>query len=116
MLPREHRLTAERDFSRIFSKGRSFFGPGLMMRMARGAGGPTRFGFVVSTKVSKRAVKRNVIKRRMREAARSFLPAVAPGHDIVFIAKADMLSWDMKKVKETMHALLVKAKLTIPSA
>ena len=53
--------------------------------------GPPRFGFTVTKKVGK-AVVRNRIRRRFREAVRTLdtLPA-RPGHDYVMIARIEAL-------------------------
>jgi ribonuclease P protein component len=49
--------------------------------------GKTRVGFTVTKKLGK-AVRRNRIRRRLREAARRAFPlAAAPGYDYVVIAR-----------------------------
>lgn len=48
---------------------------------------PSRFGFVVSTKISKFATIRNRIKRALRESVRYSLVNLNPGYDVVFLAK-----------------------------
>ncbi|MEQ8821837.1 MAG: ribonuclease P protein component [Sumerlaeia bacterium] len=48
---------------------------------------PTRMGLVVSRRVDKRAVGRNRIKRLLREAFRRMHGELAPGWDIVVIAR-----------------------------
>jgi ribonuclease P protein component len=49
--------------------------------------GRPRIGFVVSKRISKRAVERNHLKRLLGEAARAYLPGLLPGMDIVFSAR-----------------------------
>ncbi|MFQ6537575.1 MULTISPECIES: ribonuclease P protein component [Aphanothece] len=74
-LPRCHRLKGERVFDSLYRKGRQLHGPFLMLRWLparaellpmsqRGsATSPWRCGVVVSTKVHKRAVQRNRLRR-----------------------------------------------------
>lgn len=47
-----------------------------------------RIGYTVSKKISKKAVTRNRIKRRLREAAREIVPIYGhDGHDYILIAR-----------------------------
>lgn len=48
---------------------------------------PSRFGFLVSTNISKLAVHRNRITRAMHEAVRYNLSLVAKNYDMVFLVK-----------------------------
>lgn len=50
---------------------------------------PTRFAFVVSKNVDKRAVIRNRIRRVVREAVRLALPKITPGWDGVFLMRKE---------------------------
>ena len=46
-----------------------------------------RFGFVISTKISKLAVHRNRINRSLHEGVRRVLSLVPENYDFVFLAK-----------------------------
>lgn len=73
----------------------------------------TRVAFVVSKKIDKRAVKRNLIKRRMREAYRSFLQDETLDFQrwktMVFMAKKDCLDADFVQIKAAMLECIKKA-------
>jgi ribonuclease P protein component len=86
MLPKRHRLLRTRDFARVRRRGRSAGGPLLALYVSQVRGPETRVGFSVSKKVGK-AVVRNRVRRRMREAVRHQLPSIRPGLDLVFIAR-----------------------------
>lgn len=74
----------------------------------------SRFAFIVSTKIDKRATVRNRIKRLLRESVRLLLPNVPHGFDVIFIAKtADM--GNISHVKPKMEEILKKASLLPPS-
>jgi ribonuclease P protein component len=92
MLARKHRLTGSRDFQRVQDKGKTFqskdFG---IAYFDRGDEGPSRFGFVVSTKVAKDAVDRNTIKRHMSETVRLLVGEIKNGLDVVFLAKTTII-------------------------
>ncbi len=88
MLARKYTLSDKKTFERIEKEGKVFqsesFGLGIYKRED---GGPSRFGFVVSTKISKEAVQRNRIKRALSEAVRFEMSYIKPGYDVVFLAK-----------------------------
>lgn len=70
MLKKEHRLAKTKDVKVVVSSGRSFFDPLFTLKRLAGRLGVKRFTVVVSTKVSKKAVTRNKIKRVLRESIR----------------------------------------------
>ncbi len=87
MLPRNRRLRARARFKAVQSRGRKFTGRYVIARALQSRpDSPARIGFSVSEKVG-RAVVRNRVKRRLREAARQCLPSVAPGWDVAVTAR-----------------------------
>lgn len=111
MLQRAHRLAGEKEFSRIFKKGRSFHGNGVSVRVVRNGGAESRFAFVVSTKVSKKAVKRNAVRRRLREVVRLVMPRIDKGWDVAVMTRPEILKLSPAQQREEMHRVLQKARL-----
>ena len=111
MLTRPHRLAAKRDFAKLFSKGRPFHARGLTVKAALNGKEVTRVGFIVSTKVSKRSVVRNRIRRRLREIVRLRLADIRPGLDIAFIVKAELVPLEHAELVQIVEALLEKSGL-----
>jgi ribonuclease P protein component len=111
MLTRSHRLAAKSDFARLFAKGRPFHARGLTLKAAPNGRAETRVGFVVSTKVSKRAVVRNRIRRRLREIVRLRLETLRPGFDVAFIVKAELVPLEHAELVQTVEYLLEKTGL-----
>ena len=68
MLPKINRIKKKKDFEIIFKKGASFRNNLFTLRFLKNSLGINRFGFVVSQKVSKKAVVRNKVRRRLTEA------------------------------------------------
>jgi ribonuclease P protein component len=88
MLERKARITSRKDFSKLFKAAKNFSTPTLLIKIRKtGSVTPSRFAFVVSTKVSKSAVVRNRIKRQLRAVVRTIRPQLISGLEVIFIAK-----------------------------
>lgn len=112
MLPSANRLTKKRDIERVFQKGRSTYVGGLGLRAAPNDLAPSRFTVVVSLKVSKKATKRNRLKRRLREIIRrELLPKVKGGHDGLMLTKKELLELSFDELKKLTIELFKKAGL-----
>lgn len=108
MLPKASRLRHEQDFARLSVKGRPLYGPYCTLRARKSGSDPSKIGFVASGKMFKKAVERNRIRRRMREAIRPHLDAVPAGFDLSFVARKEILSAKAKDLKESMIHLIEK--------
>lgn len=107
MLSRDHTLKGEKSFEEVQKKGKVFqsqsFGVAYLKREDKEF---SKFGFVVSNKVSPDAVNRNRIKRALSEAVRQSLKEIKKGNNIVFLVKqaATRRSTD-ELMRETKEAL-----------
>jgi len=109
-MERRHRLTHSRRFQQVRRRGQSWSHP-LLVILALGNNLPySRFGFLVGKRIGK-AVVRNRVKRRMREAVRSRLAYVSPGWDVVLIARTPIVQADSSSIKEALDSLLHRAGL-----
>ena len=81
-------LKENRDFSRIYRKGKSFVSPVLVTYVikSRVKGQDTRIGITTGKKVGN-AVKRSRARRVIRAAYAQLYQRVKPGYDIVFVAR-----------------------------
>ena len=96
-LPKAYRLKSRQDFQAVFREGirrhSSHFTlralkPTLATEPSLDAAPPsTKIGIAISTKVSKRAVVRNKIKRQITAALHQLLPKLLPGWRLVLIVK-----------------------------
>ncbi|WP_168625975.1 ribonuclease P protein component [Cryobacterium sp. BB307] len=83
MLAGRNRLVTADDFKSTLRRGRRFTGSTTVVHVAStGESRPPRFGFIITRKVGN-AVKRNLVRRRLRALCYRLLPAVAPGTDVV---------------------------------
>jgi ribonuclease P protein component len=86
------RLKKRRDFLAA-AKGRKAARRAFVLETReRGDDGPPRFGFTVSKRTAKKAVERNRIRRRLKEAVRLTAPGRArAGRDYVLVGRAAAL-------------------------
>jgi len=82
-------MKENRDFRRLYAKGKSCVHPALVSYVMKNRVGVTRVGITTSKKTGN-AVKRNRSRRLIREAFRSLSERLGPGpgYDIVFVARA----------------------------
>lgn len=86
-LRRRHRLSNADDFSRVFNgQTRKHDGPLTVFALANALGHP-RIGLSISKRKLGSAVKRNALKRRLREAFRVLPKDELGGYDYLVIAK-----------------------------
>lgn len=105
MLHHRHRLRAERDITRVIKIGRYVSSLTMTVRAAKG-GDATRVAVVAGLKVHKSAVKRNLIKRRIREAMREILGEVAPGYDLVVVARSGAVGKTFQELGNDLYGAL----------
>lgn len=101
-----------RDFRRVSSQKLSSREGGLLLKVGSGQpGAAPRLGIVVSKKVAKLAVRRNRIRRVLREAARKELELMGEGKDFVLIVLPGFEPPKMKEVQALLHRLFNKVSL-----
>lgn len=87
MLSREKRLVKNRDFERVYQKGKRVGAETFNLNFVPNRTSISRIGVVVGKKFSKKAVERNKAKRIFREAVRDIYGNIIPGLDIVIFVK-----------------------------
>ncbi|MFT9057077.1 MAG: ribonuclease P protein component [Ethanoligenens sp.] len=101
-------LTENRDFRRLYHRGRNMVHPCLVLYYARNRLGHNRVGITTSKKIGK-AVARNRARRIIREAYRQLGPAVKSGWDVVFVARSRTPSCKMGDVSRIMGGMFKSA-------
>ena len=110
-LKRALRLRKSSDFQRVRQQGQTITSRLLILAWSPNEVAQLRIGFVVSKRISKHAVERNYNKRLLGEAVRGVLPALPTGMDIVFSARNQAKSVDLRTLEQDMRTLLHRAKL-----
>lgn len=131
MLALKHRLKKVRDFNLLMQQGRWVTSGGLRIRYLDlkrlpGAVLPRRVdesefkrqikcAFSVGLKVSKKAVVRNRLRRRLREIVRLLVQAQAlkQGFYIVFVGSTSLLNLTSVELRQLVVASLREARLVI---
>jgi ribonuclease P protein component len=96
------RLKRRADF-RAAAKGRKVARCAFLLQARdRGDDGPPRFGFTVTKRIAAKAVERNRIRRRLREAVRQVGASGARGYDYVLVARRPALHMPFAKMTEAL--------------
>ena len=79
-------LKDNRDFSRLYKRGKSFVSPVLVTYVMKNKNNNLRVGITTGKKVGK-AVKRSRARRVIRAAYYELYPDLKQGYDFVFVAR-----------------------------
>lgn len=114
MLDKKFRLKKRSAFAATYKSGKSFHKNGITIFYGKEKNDnrPTKIGFVVSKRIHKRAVKRNRIKRLMREAVRLYIKS-ANNYDtkyisLIFVASVKLLEQNFDEINKTINKLMSK--------
>jgi ribonuclease P protein component len=95
------------EFDTAYRQGIVVSGPLLVVRHRRNDCGEVRWGFAVGKRLTKHAVDRNQVKRRLVAAART-LP-IAPGHDVVVVARSGSVEATYAELRRCLRSSLRRA-------
>lgn len=108
-LPKEERLSGKTTVARLLSEGRwGHCGHIRYCILKRDGDAPNRILVTVPKKIFKRAVRRNLLKRRMREAYRTQKYLLPPkGTDIMFAYSSESIA-TYDELREDIAGILRK--------
>lgn len=109
MLPKLNRLKKKKDFEKVFKSGKGVNLNLIALKFNKNGLKSSRFGFIVSSKVSKKAVVRNKIKRRLRESVKKKIDDVKKGLDIILITFPALKNKDFQEIDEIVEKLFKRA-------
>lgn len=102
MLAQKNRLTKKKDFDLVFKKGKSSFNDYLGIKILKNKLDYPRFGVIVSSKISKKAVVRNKIKRRIKDVLRRERKNISNNIDCVVITLPLIKKADYNEIKTAL--------------
>ncbi len=111
MLPKTYRLAKKKDFELVFKNGEAIKGDFLLIKLLKSQLKNSRFGFIVSKKVSNKAHVRNKIKRQMRAVVLKELVNLKKSEDVIIIALPNIKGKAFLDIKKGMVASFKKVKL-----
>ena len=109
MLPKAYRLTMRRDFSRVYTRGRSLACREFVLYCRARSGSDVRIGFSSSKKLGG-AVERNRARRVFRHAAAGILESFPGGCDYIFVIRNGSAGKSSDDIRRTMLSQLQKAQ------
>jgi ribonuclease P protein component len=115
-LQRKFRLTRSTDFKRVRRFGKSYAHP-LVVLIVQPSDQPNLRVGVTAGRTVGLAVRRNRAKRLLRAAMQRILPDLAPGSDILLIARQPLTESTLEQTCTALQSLLRRAGiLTSPDA
>lgn len=114
-LPRAYRLRRRQDFQQVYQRGHRRAGTYMSvhslahtrLQPAQSPQLASRFGVVISKKVSKKAVVRNLIKRRIKAAVRQLRPRLSTGCSVVVVCRSAIANCKYDEILRELERLLV---------
>lgn len=103
-------LKKNHEFRRLYSRGASAAGNGLVIYCRKNRLGHNRLGITVSTKLGN-AVIRNRVRRRLRETFRLNGPMLRQGYDIVLVARHRVVNMPWNELNASFLKLSKKLGL-----
>jgi ribonuclease P protein component len=111
MLAKKYRLTKRNDFQSVFKEGKKGFSKFFGIRFKVSGLENPRIAIVASTKVSKKAVERNKLRRQTRKAVDVFLPNFKQNVDVIINIMSPSLGQDYSFLEKELSLLLKKNKI-----
>jgi ribonuclease P protein component len=106
---KSERLRKNKEFVSAM-KGKRLSLDGLSLFYNRNTTENFRVGISVSKKLAN-AVKRNRLRRQIRECVKRVLGSYAQGYDFVFVARQGLCGADFKQIQQTVEAVLMRTAL-----
>lgn len=100
-------IKKNKDFRRLYHAGHSAVGPFVAVYCRKNRTDKNRLGITVGTKVGK-AVCRNRVRRRLREAYRLMEDKLVCGYDIVIVARVRCAGAEYSSLSASLNTLFSK--------
>jgi ribonuclease P protein component len=103
---REKRIRKRRDFLSLQQNGKKWKTDHFLVVCGASGKDKSRLGVTITRKVHKRAVRRNLLKRRLREIFRKLYHFIQEPVDIVVIAHKEATELDYLEIKREINYAL----------
>lgn len=106
-------LKQNHEFRRLYQKGKSAVSPYFAVYCRKNRREVSRLGITTGVKLGN-AVKRNRVRRRIRELYRTNESRILPGYDIVVVARTRAVFARYSDLEHSFLKLLKKLELLVP--
>lgn len=106
-------LKLNHEFNRVYRKGKHRNGLGMSLYWFKRAGEGRRVGFAVSRKIRK-AVRRNRVKRVLREIYRTNQDKIRDDIDLIVLGRTEALPGTYQELEKSFLSLLKQSGLWKP--
>lgn len=110
MFSKKHQLKAK-DFRQVLKEGKSFREDVLLLKIKKNNLRKNRIGFLISKRISKKAVLRNKIKRRLKTVVEQRIKNFLKGLDLVFIGFPGIEKKKIAEIEKLVEKIFIKAKI-----
>lgn len=104
-MDKKYRLRKNEDFKRVYKEGKNYYNKYLVMYLRKNELGYSRIGYTITKKIGN-SVKRNKIKRRLKEIMRENFDNIDGEYDIILIPKKNSANIDFKTLKSAVIHIL----------
>ncbi len=111
MLPGKYKLKKESHFKKVFQKGESYQEKFMRLKVLKNDLEISRFAFIVSLKISKKAAQRNKVRRQLEEIVRLRLNRIKPGLDLIISVNPEITKENYRAIEKNLLSLFRKAKI-----
>ena len=113
MLPQTSRIKKKKDFETIFKNSKSFKTNLFIFKIMKNELGLSRFGFVVSKKISTKATVRNKVRRRLSEIMKAESKNIKSGIDLIIVTLSGIEKKEFSDIKYAVTDALLQARLIV---
>lgn len=106
-------LSKKKDFDRVFKTGHSCFDKIIGVKVVPNDLKQQRLGIIISAKVSKKAVERNLLKRRLKVILKKELADISGDYDLVIIALPGACAKNFAELNQSVSWLFNRLKLKV---
>lgn len=111
-IPKKERIKKTHDYKRAYGEGRRYHGDYIILFALNNNLNYSRVGISVGKKIGG-SVKRNRVKRLIREVVRHIWGGIGKERDLVLVAKREAVGIDLKPLWMDIERVFKKAGLLI---
>ncbi len=106
-MPDYPRIRSRQEYDRVFKEGKRYSTGSMVLYYRENGSGFTRYGYAVGKRVGT-AIRRNRIKRRIREAVKQIYDEITGGYDLVIVARREA---EFSEIVLDLKRLLSQARI-----